>query len=173
VDVDAIHVSATWWRHVPVGGDPWYEPDDPADGRWQRGEIVDAWYLADEPDTVWAEWYRAVADLGVPPMHLLPRDLWAWEISLLRVADLSSEARLARVGLQHPRPNRAHWPAFQAVGERLCSEGYQGLIAPSAARPDHAVLCVFRTEREMPGATPVPPPETVKKPPRVPKGMTT
>jgi len=32
-----LHVSARWWRHIPAGGDVYYEPPDPADNRWQRG----------------------------------------------------------------------------------------------------------------------------------------
>lgn len=173
MDVDTIHVSGTWWRHVPAGGDVFYESRDPPDNRWQRGHVVDAWYFADEPDTVWAEWYRAVADLGVPPMQQLPRDLWSWEISLTTVADLADEAKLARVGLPAPVPSRAQWPDFQGVGEVLHADGFQALVAPSAARPAHRVLCVFRTAREMPGASPIPPPETIDEPPVVPTGMTT
>jgi hypothetical protein len=71
-DVDATCVSGRWWRHIPAGGDVFYEPPDPADNRWQRGHVVDAWYFADEEPTVWAEWYRAVAELGVPPAAARP-----------------------------------------------------------------------------------------------------
>lgn len=173
MDVDSIEVTGTWWRHVPAGGDVFYEPPHPAENRWQRGRIVDAWYFADEPDTVWAEWYRAVADLGVPPMQQLPRDLWRWEIALGTVADLSDHARLARVSLPVPLPSRGQWPAFQAVGESLFADGFQAVLAPSAARPAHTVLCVFRNAREVAGAAPVPPPETIAEPPVVPTGLIT
>jgi RES domain-containing protein len=172
-DVDTTYVSARWWRHIPAGGDVFYEPPDPADNRWQRGHVVDAWYFADEQLTVWAEWYRAAAELGVPPMAMLPRDLWEWEISLTRIANLSDEQRLARVNLPVPKPGRAQWPAFQDAGEALHHEGYQGLIAPSAARPGFRVLCVFRRSREVPGTDPIPPPRLIEDPPLVPPGMTT
>lgn len=173
MDVDTIHVSGTWWRHIPAGGDVFYQPADAPDNRWQRGSVVDAWYFGDSPETVWAEWYRAAAELGVPPQQLLPRDLWTWEIALTRVADLSDAGRLTRAGLPEPKPGRAQWPAFQHVGEELHATGFQALVAPSAARPDHRVLCVFRTTRVVPGTEPVPPPETVDEPPVVPAGMTT
>ncbi|UTI63237.1 RES domain-containing protein [Paraconexibacter antarcticus] len=173
LDVDATYVSGTWWRHVPAGGDVFYEAEVPADNRWQRGEVVDAWYHADEPATVWAEWYRALAGLGMAPGVMLPRDLWAWELSVTRVADLSDAQRLARVGLRVPRPGRTRWSAFQRVGETLFAEGYQALIAPSAARPERLVVCAFRPEREIPGARPIPPPQTIDEPPTVPTGMTT
>lgn len=173
LDVDPTYASGSWWRHVPAGGDVFYEPEVPADGRWQRGDVVEAWYYADEPATVWAECYRALAGQGVPPDAMLPRDLWSWELSLTRVADLSDTQRLARVGLQVPKPGRGQWTQFQRVGEALHAEGYQALLAPSAARPENLIICAFRTEREVPGTRPEPPPETIEKPPTVPTGMTT
>jgi RES domain-containing protein len=147
-------------------------PDDPADNRWQRGSIIPALYFADTESTVWAEWYRFLAEAGVPPMSGLPRDLWRWQIAI-EVADLSDESRLARVGLPVPRPGRFQWPAFQGVGHDLWRDGWSGVLAPSAARPEHLVLCLFREEREVPGAQPVPPPTLHEFPPPVPQGMTT
>lgn len=175
LDVDQTHIRGVWWRHIPAGGDVFYEPEDPADNRWQHGAVVDAWYFADEPATVWAEWYRATAALGVPPTALLPRDLWRWELKLTRVADLSDPQRLARVGLSIPKPSLREWPAFQVVGEQAHAEGYNGILAPSAARPASAVVCAFRTAREMPGTKPLPlpPPQRIDATPTVPRGMTT
>lgn len=173
LDVDATQVNGTWWRHVPAGGDVLYKPEHPADGRWQRGAVVEAWYFADEPATVWAEWYRATAALGVPPGALLPRDLWRWNLALARVADLSDAQRLARLGLPLPKPSRKQWSVFEEVGERLHAEGYQGILAPSAARPASSVVCVFRTALEVPGAAPLAPPQRIDTPPRVPLGLVT
>jgi hypothetical protein len=56
LDVDAIAVSGTWYRHIPAGGQIHYAAPDPADNRWQRGAEVDALYFADSEETVWAEW---------------------------------------------------------------------------------------------------------------------
>jgi len=173
LDVDTTFVAGRWHRHIPAGGDVFHEPADPADGRWQRGAQVDAWYFGDEEATAWAEWYRAAAELGLPPSALLPRDLWTWQLSLVRVADLSDPARLARVGLPRPKPGRAQWSAFQRVGETLWAGGLQAVLAPSAARPENAVLCVFRTNRKVQGCEPVPPPRRFDAPPAVPTGMTT
>jgi hypothetical protein len=87
--VDAASVSGVWFRHVPAGGEPLFRPERPADGRWQRGEVVEGFYLADSEETAWAEWYRALAELAIPPMRQLPRDLWRFEVEIQRVADLS------------------------------------------------------------------------------------
>lgn len=150
-----------------------YEPPHPADNRWQRGSVVGALYFADSEQTVWAEWYRYLAEPGLAPKKGLPRDLWRWEISLADVADLSDDARLARVGLPGLQPTRLQWPTFQPVGEQLHHDGWPALVSASAARPEGRVLCVFRTAPSMPGTRPVPPPTTVHEPPVVPTGMHT
>lgn len=173
MDVEGTSVSGIWWRQIPAGGDVHHQPDPPADSRWQRGGVIDAIYLADTEETAWAEWYRALAESGVPPQQALPRDLWRWEISLPDVADLSTPEKLERVGLLAPTPSRRQWPAFQEVGEVLHAEGWQALLAPSAARPGGRVLCVFREEQTVVGAMPIPPPQKFDEPPSVPRGMTT
>jgi hypothetical protein len=83
---------------------------------------------------VWAEWYRHLAEQAVPPLVQMPRDLWTWALDV-EVADLSTVERLAAVGLPLPQPGQRTWPAFQRVGERLWKDGWPGLLAPSAARP--------------------------------------
>jgi hypothetical protein len=173
LDVDSAPQSGSWWRHIPAGGDALYEPADPADNRWQRGSVIQALYFADTEETMWAEWYRYLAELGLPPRQGLPRDVWRWEIVLPDVADLTDDGRLARVGLPSPRPTRLQWPIFQPIGEQLHAEGWPALLAASAARPAGRVLCVFRTAREVAGARPLPPPTPIESPPVVPTGMQT
>jgi RES domain-containing protein len=174
VDVDAADVGGTWWRHIPAHQDVHHRPEDAADNRWQRGHVVDALYFADSEATAWAEWYRYLAEAALPPQQGLPRDLWRWEVSLPKVADLRTAPALERVGLSVPVPRSSDWPPFQAVGEGLYRDGWPALVAPSAARPQEGrVLCVFREAREAPGVRPLPPPETYKTPPAVPKGLTT
>jgi hypothetical protein len=74
LDVEAIALAGVWFRQIQAGGDPLYRPPEPADSGWQRGEIVEALYFADNEATVWAEWYRAVAEAALPPQQALPRD---------------------------------------------------------------------------------------------------
>jgi len=173
LDVDTGSVHGIFVRHIPHGGDPLYEPPEPADGRWQRGATIAAWYLADEPDTAWAEWYRALAGTGLPPIQAMPRDLWRWRIDLDRVALLDDDSRLSRVGLPPPLPTVRQWPAYQDVGDALHGEGYDALLVTSAARPEHRNLVVFRTARRLTSGTPQPPPMLVIDVPPVPRGMRT
>jgi RES domain-containing protein len=174
MDVEEVSIDAVWWRQIPGGGDVHYRPADPADSRWQHGAVIEALYFANSEETAWAEWYRFLAEAGLPPKMALPRDLWEWRIELDGIVDLSSEDRLAAVGLPMPEPGRIQWPPFQTLGERLHGAGHRGLLAPSAARPKEGrVLCLFREEERIDGTEPLPPPKTFAEPPQVPRGMTT
>ncbi len=105
LDVDATRVTGRWLKHAAVDAGPMPRREPPPDNRWQRGDVVDAVYLADDEDTVWAEWYRHLAELGVPPDEQLPRELWTWEVDV-DVADLSDADRLGRVDLEPPIASR-------------------------------------------------------------------
>lgn len=68
------------------------------------------------------------------------------------IADLRSEAQLARVGLAVPLPRRHGWPAFQEVGGQLHAEGWKGVRAVSAARTKGGeILCLFRQGEKVDG----------------------
>lgn len=134
---------------------------------------MDALYLARDEETLWAEWYRHLAERGLPPLRAVPRDVWRFRVPALRVADLSEADRLAEAGLELPKPGRGTWRAYQRVGESLWRDGWQGLLAPSAARPQGLVLCLFVADPVRLPARPLRPPRTVAEPPAPPQGMRT
>jgi RES domain-containing protein len=169
----AAAIRGSWWRHTPAAGDPWHFPAVAASNRWQRGPVIAALYLADSPETAWAEWYRHLAEIAMPPLEALPRDLWRWDVDLEQVADLRPPGALSALGLPAPRPTRRDWPPFQRVGEALHASGWPALVAPSAARPSGRVLCVFRPVARPGGIEPYSPPKRVADPPAPPRGMTT
>jgi RES domain-containing protein len=173
LDVDPTTVRGRWVRHGPEGAPPWPDRVPSPDNRWQRGSVVDALYLADSEETAWAEWYRHLAEAGIPPDEQMPRRLWQWDVDV-RVADLSTARRLTRVSLLPPLPGRSDWPPYQAVGEQLWTEGWRGLRAPSAARPSGRILCLFTSPGErIEGVRPVGRGRLVERPPVPPTGMTT
>jgi hypothetical protein len=96
LDVDPVRVTGRWVRHAYPGGPAFADRDPPPDNRWQRGDHVDALYLADDDATAWAQWYRHPAERGLPPHEQMPRDLWQWEIDV-EVADLSDALPASRV----------------------------------------------------------------------------
>jgi hypothetical protein len=61
-----IPLAGIWYRHVRADGTPLGLPPAGALGRWQRAQIVGALYLPDSPETAWAEFYRAAAEMALP-----------------------------------------------------------------------------------------------------------
>ena len=165
-----IPVSGVWYRHVAAGRDPLGLPPAGARGRWQRTGVIGALYLADSDGTAWAEFYRALAEQGIPPDRLMPRDLWSYRVELDGVADLSTRPALEQLGLPEIEPDARQWPAFQAVGEELAQRGAAGVLWRSAARPDHLALCVLAPA--LAALTPLAG-ERVDAPPPPPRGMRT
>jgi RES domain-containing protein len=170
--ITAVSVRGRWVKHTYPGSAPLPDRDPPPDNRWQRGDVLDALYLADNEATAWAEWYRHLAERMIPPLAQMPRELWTWQVDV-RVADLSTKANLAKVGLSPPTPGRGDWLGYQRVGEQLSKEGWAGLLAPSAARPAGKILCLFRDQHGVPGARAVPPPRKIDEPPPPPAGLRT
>lgn len=173
-NIELASVSGVIFRHVPAGGVPLFRPAHSADGRWQRGEVVEGFYLAGDEPTAWAEWYRALAELAVPPMRQMPRDPWRFDVHIEGVADLSSAGRLAAVGLPPPVPSRNQWPRFQAIGEALAADDWPGILYPSAARSEsRPALCLFRKETSLQGVNALYPPTRHDEPPAPPSGLRT
>jgi RES domain-containing protein len=156
---------------VPHEADLLGQPDTPSDGRWQRGQIVPALYLADTAQTATAEWYRSLAEWGLSPQDHIPYDHHRWRLDL-QLADLGDVDQLQGVALNPPQPGRHAWTAYQRVGEQLWREGWAGLIAPSAARPGSLIACVFAPAWPPAGCAPLDA-DTVKAVPPPPRGMTT
>jgi RES domain-containing protein len=173
LDVDPTSVRGVWVRHVPARARPLFRPRTPGDGRWQRGEVVEGFYLAKDEATVWAEWYRSLAERSIPPLRQLPRDLWRFDVTIKRVADLSSPERLERVGLPTPTPDRRQWPTFQKVGESLFAEGWPAVLYPPAARPQSRALCIFRKGTRVAGVKTRGRPKRFTEPPVPPRGLRT
>lgn len=172
LDVDARRVAGEWVRHAPHRSALLGRADEATDGRWQHAETVRGLYLADEPATAIAEWYRFLAERGLPPARAIPHDHHTWRIDR-QLADLSSTHRLAAIGLAPPRPARRTWPPYQDVGTALWRDGWAGLIAPSAARPGSLIVCVFDNGQWPPtGCEPLHRSELADIPPP-PPGMTT
>jgi RES domain-containing protein len=169
--VQAVHVSGEWIRHAPHRSDLLGRSRESTHGRWQSGEIVRGLYLADEATTAIAEWYRWLAERGLPPTRAIPHDHHVWQLDL-ELADLSSARTLASLGLDLPQPGRRTWPAYQRIGETLYREGWAGLLTRSAARPHALVVCGFANDWPPDGCAPLRAIEVRDIPPP-PTGMTT
>jgi RES domain-containing protein len=166
-------VTGRWYRITGAARRPFDRSPEPADGRWQRGRIVRALYLADCPETAWAEWMRATAEAGVPPAVRLPRAVWTLSVSAREIANLTDPELLRALGISSFRPSRRDWPRMQPVGEALWLAGAHGLLVPSAAHRGHRNLVLF-------GEAPVPvgvavdgEPVIARELPVIPRGLRT
>lgn len=115
-DPRQIPLRGVWYRHVRGGGDPLGLPPAGARGRWQRGQVTGAIYLAEDSETTWAEFHRAATEQHLPPEQLLPRDLWSYRVALERVVDMTDPATLAAPGLATSSPTSA--PVAGLAGAR-------------------------------------------------------
>ena len=168
-----ISVRGTWFRIVRGGDEPFSWTPEPSDGRWQRGDVVRALYLADTEATAWAEWYRHSAELGVPPANRMPRDIWKVAVRVTDIADLTAHGVLAAHGISELAPARRQWPQTQGVGESYFKDAWRGLVAPSAAHVGGRVLAIFRPLPAVPGLRPVPPVRHYVELPPLPTGLRT
>jgi hypothetical protein len=113
LSIPTVAVHGRWIKHTYPGSPPLPEREPPPDNRWQRGDVVDALYLADTEETAWAEWYRHLTERMIPPLAQMPRELWTWQVDV-EVADLSTPEKLAAVG-RRPRVTRAEVSAAQGT----------------------------------------------------------
>jgi RES domain-containing protein len=169
-----VRVTGIWWRIARARSDPLAWTEEAADGRWQRGDVVRALYLADSDQTAWAEWYRHSSELGAPPQNRLPRDLWRFEVDLPDVADLTVDGALAAHGIPALTPTRRQWPQTQNIGEAYWHAGRAALLAPSAAHAGGRVLAIFRTgPGPVAGARVIRPAKRYSELPALPTGLRT
>lgn len=163
-----VPIAGTWARQSRPGvrGDELLG----SDARWQRADTPAA-YFADGDATAWAELYRGLAERGLRPDRVFPRDLHHVRIELVRVADLSRESARSGFGLARMNQSQAQWAAFQDVGQQLAAEGAQGTLYASAARTRSLCLCVFEVGRR--GLSIEGEPVRVLTAPALPRGLRT
>ena len=145
----------------------------PADGRWQRGAVIRAFYLAASEDTAWSEWFRHTAEVGVPPARRLPRHTWRYRVGVDKVADLTEDGVLEAHGITGLFPTRRQWRLTQPIGEAYWSAGFRGLVAPSAAHVGGRVLAIYRPTASIPGVRATRPPKHYDELPQIPTGLRT
>jgi len=63
--------------------------------------VVDAIYLASDEATMWAEWYRHLAERGIPPLQQLPRDVWRYRVETTSPPRSASPESAPIDGIRH------------------------------------------------------------------------
>ncbi len=141
-----------------------------SNARWQCATTPAA-YFADSDATAWAELYRGLAERGLEPGKVFPRDLHHVRIELDRVADLSREKMRRALGLPRMNRSQAQWRVFQDIGEQLASQGAQAILYASAARTRSLCLCLCVFEAGLDGLTIAAEPVRVIAAPPPPRGL--
>ena len=128
-DVATVAVRGAWFKHTYPGSQPLPERKPPPDNRWQRGDVVDALYLAEAEETTWAEWYRHLAERMIPPLAQMPRELWTWRAQRPDPLPLSRRARSTgrRAGAAPAQGHRAAASANRATDITAETTGSQAV----------------------------------------------
>jgi RES domain-containing protein len=143
-----IKFSGQVWRVVTDGFDP-LRPSR-AGGRWDDGSF-DVLYTSSSRDGALAEsWFHAAKGQPIIPSKVAKR-LYQIEAELHRVLDLSSDGKLASLGVNMATYGKLsyiqrveEYPALQQIGEVAFFYEYQAVIVPSARWP--ATNVVIMTE---------------------------
>lgn len=135
------------WRHVPRGAHPLHVGFIlKASGRWNRQGRYGCLYTSTTRDGAIAEYRKYLARIGLHD-HARPRDLVSIDVRRLEpVLDLTREAVQARLAaskeiLTGDQPE--HLDACLVVADWARSQGYQGLLVPSAATGGEVNLIIY------------------------------
>ena len=112
-------VEGTWIRHVPHGAHLLGRADTPSDGRWQRGDVVRALYLAETVATATAEWYRSLAEWGLSPQDHIPTTT----IAGTSTSSSPTSATSSNCGASHSKPPGRAGSHGLSTNESVSSSG--------------------------------------------------
>jgi RES domain-containing protein len=124
--------------------------------RWNPRGLFRAVYFSIDIATAQEEFLAQNRRQGLPDAEATPFVTTSAEIELSRVLDLTDGELRKRLRVSRQRmlnePHAAGLPESitQALGRIAFSEGYQGLLVPSAAHRGHTNLVVF-PENLLPG----------------------
>ena len=132
------------WRVVTDGRDPLSAGR--SGGRWDDGSF-DVLYTSSERNGALAEaWFHAARGQPIPPSKPEKR-IHRLEAEFTRVLDLSSEGRLASLGVDMQRYGQlsyvqrgGEYPTTQQIGEVAFFYEYQAIVVPNARWPTSNVV---------------------------------
>lgn len=134
------------WRHVPAGA----HPLDAgyilrAGGRWNRKGVYGCLYTAFTQRGVRAEYEKALRSRGLKGFELTPREIVSIRADLEPVADLTDK-KASPVSPNEQfltGDDAADLEACRALADSLRSDGFVGIVAPSAALDGEKNLVIY------------------------------
>lgn len=139
--------SGTVWRHVPRGASAlhagWILR---ASGRWNRHGVYGCLYTALTREGALAE-YRKYTELARASRRVDARELVSIRVNRIGpVLDLTETANRMEAGVDLSvltSDNRDELETCRTIADWARSEGYQGLLVPSAALAGHVNLVIY------------------------------
>lgn len=121
-------------------------------GRWNPRRSFPTVYMALDPETALAETLSHFRYYGLPFDQAMPRVFVALRVQLRRVLDLNRQTIRRVLGITPARLLKEDWRALQdqrkealtqALGRAAYVAGFEGILVPSAARPEGSNLVLL------------------------------
>ena len=125
--------------------DPLSSLGSQANGGRYNAPGVGVLYTSRTKATAVAEVVRSLRTRGVNPKNFGPGDWWVYEIrvSLRNLVDLGDEATRSALGVTHQALVGENTVETRRIGKYALENGFEGLLAPSAAAKAEDNLVVF------------------------------
>ncbi len=122
---------------------PLWARNNSGHGRWHVAGDGATQYLSFHPDGAWADLIRHEGLQSEEEVELVRMRMWALELSQNGIVDYSTFDRAEEAGFSPEALVDDDQRRCQVEGQRLRSEGYHGVIAPSAALPGALNVTIF------------------------------
>jgi RES domain-containing protein len=140
---NAYRLSGTFWHQAGPGWKP-LSFADPAtvDSRYSPEGAAGAWYGSSQEQGAWAEFLRHFTQ-AISPAEVKRR------MARVRVTDLAvlnlTDANVVRtLGVDPNDLTSDDTSTCQTLARQAVADGYEGILAPSAALPGRRTLAVFQ-----------------------------
>jgi len=120
----------------------WVRPNSEP-GRWHRSGDGPTQYLSTTVEGAWSELIRAEGLRSDIEVSLVRMPMWVAELRIQRLADYRTFDAAQEAGFPPDALVDDDYSRCQEEGRRLRSEGFQGVLAPSAALPGAVNLTIF------------------------------
>lgn len=125
---------------------PFWARENTRDGRWNYAHLDSTQYWALTPSAAWAELIRQEDLRTEADLDLVRMRFWVCRLSTGMVIDLRHEEERERRGISEGALIAEDHSACQELAVEL-RQHFRGVIAPSAALPEHANVTLFGRRR--------------------------
>lgn len=122
---------------------PLWARNNTGNGRWHVAGDGATQYMSYHPEAAWSDLIRHEGLTTEDDVELVRMKIWALELSQSGIVDYSTFDKAEEAGFTPDALVDDDRRRCQVEGQRLRSEGYHGVIAPSAALPGALNVTIF------------------------------